>query len=346
MKRAGEDGFALVTALFFMALLALIVVVIEGWIVASVDRATSLRDRVADRAAAISALDRVGFALVNGQVGPRGYELSLEQPNTGTRTQFGINGEAPQGPFIAVDGRPYSVGAALIRVQDGSGLYDIGKAGRDTLDKLFKNYGLGEREGAALAAALFDYVGKPNDVSGLRDADYEAVGLPPPRHAPLLSPWEPLRVLRWGEASALWRGPEPLGDMLTLGPVGSLNANTAPARVLVALAGMDEREAARFVATRAQPRTNLRDVQAMTGAANTEEVEDRPLSLTPSNIMRLSVTEPGDPLRHVIGVRLTPLGPSPFRIDYAIDLPQTAGLANPGTPEPLPALPPSAPTVQ
>ena len=41
----------------------------------------------------------------------------------------------------------------------------------------------------------FDYVGKPADLraSAIRDADYRRAGLPLPRHARLLTPWELLR---------------------------------------------------------------------------------------------------------------------------------------------------------
>ena len=50
-----EDGFALVTTLWFLALLALVAVVVEGWISAALERATALQERVESRAALIGA---------------------------------------------------------------------------------------------------------------------------------------------------------------------------------------------------------------------------------------------------------------------------------------------------
>ena len=123
----------------------------------------------------------------------------------------------------------------------------------------------------------------------------------------------------------------------TLGPVGGLNVNTAPAKVLTALSGLDESEAARLVLARAaRPITDLRDIQAMAGSFNGE---DRPLAFTPSNIVRLKMTEPGEPLMLVMEIRLTPIGRAPYRVDYAFDMPVDAAARAPAAAPPPPELP-------
>src|SRR5205085_5592872 len=110
------------------------------------------------------------------------------------------------------DERPYRIGDVTVRLQDGAGLYDISNANRDTLGRLFKTYGLTTAEAERLESALFDYVGKPADLraSAIRDADYRRAGLPLPRHARLLTPWELLRILGWDQADTLWQRATPL----------------------------------------------------------------------------------------------------------------------------------------
>jgi len=60
------------------------------------------------------------------------------------------------------------------------------------------------------------------------------------------------------------------------------------------------------------------------------------LTLLPSNIIRLKLSEMDDPLVHIVSIRLTPGAAAPYRIDYVVDLPADA--ATPAAPE-APTLP-------
>jgi hypothetical protein len=343
VKNSAEHGFILVATLWFVALLAFAAVVIEGWISASLDRGAALAERVTARGALLSAEERVAFIMAGGGVSARGLELTQRD---GASDPGGGKTAAPVGPFIALDDRPYRVGDVVVRLQDGAGLYDLSSASRDTLGKLFKSYSIAGPEAEALTSALLDYVGKPADIraSSIRDADYSRAGLPLPRHAPLLTPWEPLRILGWNGVNAMWRGSASFPEIATLGPIGGLNVNTAPAQVLAALSGMDEREAERLVLSRAvAPITDLRDLNAVAGSFSGE---DRPLAFMPSNIIRLKMIEPGDPLMQIIEIRLTPLARTPYRIDYAVDLPPDAATSAINNAALLPELPTAAPALR
>ena len=70
-----EDGFALVTTLWFLALLALVAVVVEGWISAALERATALQERVESRAALIGATDHLALVMVTSGFSARGIEF-------------------------------------------------------------------------------------------------------------------------------------------------------------------------------------------------------------------------------------------------------------------------------
>ena len=329
-----EDGFALVTTLWFLALLALVAVVVEGWISAALERATALQERVESRAALIGATDHLALVMVTSGFSARGIEVvpqASEARGTGGTLP-------PRRPSIALDGRPYRLGSVTVRLQDEGGLYDLSNPARDTLEKLLLGYGVAPSVAENMTAALVSYARKPSNVRAAgasRDADYTHAGLPAPRHAPLLTPWEPYRILGWRQKDALWRGPSSLGDIVTTGPIGGLNINAAPAKILAALTGMDEREAARVVAARTlHPITELGDLPG--GLGEVAAPVDRPLTLLPSNIIRLKLSEMDDPLVHIVSIRLTPGAAAPYRIDYVVDLPADA--ATPAAPE-APTLP-------
>jgi type II secretory pathway component PulK len=335
MIRRGEEGFALVTALWFLALLALVAVIVEGWISSALDRATTLKERTASAAALNGAADRIGFMLATGGASPRGLELvPVAAKPSGAAATLPANT-----PYVALDGRPYRFGSVLLRVQDEGGLFDLHNPAREPLERLLGSYGISIPEADRLAAALALYAKKPAEgqATAITDVAYARAGLAPARYSRLLTPWELYRILGWPQAEALWHGPASFPTLVTTGPVQGLDINTAPAKVLTAFAGIDEREAARLVAGRAlSPIADLRDLQGAITAR-----EDQPLQLAPSNIVRLTLTEVSDPLAHIVSVRLTPAGPSPYQIDFAVDLPQQAE-PNPAPAIPLPDLPAAA----
>jgi type II secretory pathway component PulK len=341
VKRTGQDGFALVTTLWFVALLALVAVIVEGWISTSLDRAFALKARLAAHAELTGVGNRLAFVMLNSGFSPRGLEL-VPTVRASDAPSPAASGAAllPETPFIALDGRPYRIGNVVIRLQDEGGLYDLSNPNRQTLSRLLKSYGTSDT--GDLYAMLLDYLGKSPDLSAIptRDSEYTSAGLPAPRRASLLTPWELSRVLGWQRIGPLRSGPDPLPQLVTIGPVGGLNLNTAPARVLAAVTGMDAEEAARIIAERARrPITDPHDVASI---LEQPPGEDRPLFVMPSNLIRLTAMIAGDPLLHSVAIRLTPNGPAPYRIDYAVDLPQNATNRGPLRAEPLPELPPAA----
>ena len=328
MNRGGEEGFALVTTLWFLALLALVTVIIEGWIAASFEKATALRQRVNSDAALIGATDRLAFAMIKGGWSPRGLELAPRRATDNSAfAAFGA-GRASDMPFVALDGRPYRLGSVVARLQDEGGLFDLGNPDRLPLERLLRLYGVPVSSAERMMDALIDDLKPSANPRGAVGGgpDYARAGLPAARHARFLTPWEPYRVAGWAEQSALWQGAAALPDTVTTGPVGAINVNTAPVAVLAAITGIDEREAARVVAARAvQPIADLKDLPG--GPAAIAGTEDRPLGVQPANIIRLQLTVPDDPLAHILSLRLTPAGAAPYRIDYAIALPQSPASA-------------------
>lgn len=334
MSRRTEDGFALVGTLWFLALLGLVAVIIESWVSAALDRAIALQDRAASRVALTSATERALFLLANGTASSRGVELVPPAPSD---SAHGSGASLPSNPyFVALDGRPYRFGNITLRLQDEAGLYDLNRPSRESMLALLRSYGVPTAAAERMISAFGAYTQKSPDITARANADaaYAQAGLPLPRRAPLLTPWEFYRVLGWPQAEALWQGASPLPDIVTTGPTAALNINAAPPKVIGALTGIDEQEATRVAEHRLRsPLTDLHDLPA-----GISPREDQPLATTPSDIVRLTLTAEDDPLAHIISVQLTPGGPAPYRIRFAVDLPQSGAAAGP-VPVPLPELP-------
>jgi len=337
MTRRSDSGFALVSALWFLALLGLVAVIIESWISAALDRAAALQQRVAAGAASIGATDRTIFLLANGEASPRGVELVTAATTRPANPQAAAPNLPRNTPALALDGRPYSFGGVTLRLQDEGGLYDLSRFSRDSMRALLRGYGVSIAAADRMSAALAVYAKKPADLTARASADaaYARAGLPAPRYARLVTPWELYRVLGWSQADALWRAPSSLADRVTTGPTGGLNINTTSAEVFAALAGLDEQEAERVVASRSRaPMTDLRDLPA-----DIAHGEEQHLQTLPSGTVRLTLTVAGEPLARIVSIRLTPGGTAPYRIDFAVDLPRPAPGASTEPILPLPDLP-------
>jgi DNA uptake protein ComE-like DNA-binding protein len=326
VTRGREEGFALITTLLFVALLAFVAVIIEGWITTALSRAAGLKARVAAEQALIEATDRFIFMVLTSGFGAPGLvpAPAATAPNA-DRSRVALGSPAPKQPFIALDGRAYRMGDVVVRIQDEGGLYDLSNSSRASLAQLLHAFGVTARDSEAMAVELGQYQTEHPDVSTApgRQVAYAAADLPPPRHSRLITPWEAYRILDWPHSAALW-GTAGLPDVVTTGPVGGVGLNTAPAAVLMALTGIDEGEASRLIAVRQhEPITDLGSLlKAGTKIAASMEF---PPSVLPSNILRLRLWIAGDPLAHVVSVRLTPGAPAPYRLDFSADRPPGDG---------------------
>ena len=102
-----------------------------------------------------------------------------------------------------------------------------------------------------------------------------------------------------------------------------VGSNTAPAAVLRSIPGLDERAVERLLDYRAsQWILNKLDLERATGVALPVSLAQ--FSFFPANSLRLTLLSPHDPLAQIVAIRLNPLGPLPYRIDYRVERPQTA----------------------
>ena len=222
----------LVATLWFVALLALVAVIIGGWVERSLGRASALQDRLTARSEMIGAINRITFLMLTSYFSPRGLEIPTPEDLAGASPMdvFGFTpSDASQ--FIGLDNRPYRLGDVIIRLQDDHGLYKLNFPDVDTLGRLLAAYGVSYEDSAVLNDRLLDYIDKSPlmRLNGANADSYVRAGRPPPRNNPLLTPWEAYRVLGWDYYPNLWDSTTPLPAVATVRDIGGLNSNPTSA---------------------------------------------------------------------------------------------------------------------
>ena len=159
----------------------------------------------------------------------------------------------PVGTEIALDGRAYrGIGNAHFALQDDNGLFGVNWSTPARLERLLAQ---GGHERPVPAVALFNRIMDYQDRDNLYRLDsmeaegYLAAGMLPPTNLPLATPMELVRVAGWEQALSFLT-PIEVSDTLTVEQISVINVNTAPARVLRTLSGVDGEKAARAVAYR------------------------------------------------------------------------------------------------
>lgn len=159
----------------------------------------------------------------------------------------------PIGNEIALDARPYrGLGEARFAMQDDYGLFGVNWNPPWMLQRLLDQGGGSKTTPPqTLINRLMDYQDTDN-LYRLNSAEadgYRRAGLRPPTNRPLATPMELMRVIGWQEALA-FLSPAELNDTISSEAIAVVNVNTAPARVLRTIEGVDEDMAARVVAFR------------------------------------------------------------------------------------------------
>ncbi len=230
----------------------------------------------------------------------------------------------PVGNEISLDSRAYAgFGATAFSLQDDRGLLGVNWTPPAFMAQWWSALGFNALPSPTLSNLLLDFQDE-DDLYRLNSAEreqYESEGRRPPSNRPLASPLE-LRVVKgWDEALVSLDDSE-LMRTLTNTRTPTINLNTAPARVLRVLPGVDADIAERIVARRAiAPFVDLAAVYAFIGAVPPDEDH---LSLYPSESGTLRLWAPQGGTVQTIHWTLTPWddGGRPWRENYGLTLPQ------------------------
>lgn len=233
----------------------------------------------------------------------------------------------PVGNEVALDASVHrGLDGTRFALQDDRGLLAINWAPPALLASYLDAGRSTERPAARPFETLFNLLQDyqdPDDLYRLNSAeraDYERLSRPPPSNRTLSTPMELRRVVGWDEALADISNGD-LNDSLTVVRSAQININTAPARVLQTLPGVDEAVAQRAVAARAlAPFITLSAFYGISGAVPANEDL---LSLYPMASGTLKLWSPEGGAVKVLHWTLTPRdeGGRPWREDYEFILP-------------------------
>jgi general secretion pathway protein K len=232
----------------------------------------------------------------------------------------------PVGNEVALDSSAQQgLDGTRFSLQDDRGLLAINWAPPALLANYLDAARKAPRNGLRSAALPFETLSNllkdyqdPDDLYRLNSAErseYERLGRSPPSNRTLSTPMELRRVIGWDKALA-GISDKDLNDSLTVVRSAQINVNTAPARVLQTLPGVDASMAQRAVATRVlTPFTSLTAFYGVSGAI---PVNEDLLALYPMASGTLKLWSPEGGAVMVLHWTLTPRddGGRPWREDY------------------------------
>lgn len=344
--RSGQQGFVLVTTLWFLAILTIVAGGFAAWVNESLDQAWERRqatDALVDRRgtrdtvlfiAATRPMNAAGLALPSDGTGSSGVTIS---DDTGGDGVFGAQAP-PTGNELSLAGLPYEgVGQARFTLQDEGGLLNPNGGRPERIDRFLGLLGVEGSERAPLVDNLRDYLdeGDSKRLHGATSDDYEEAGRAPPPNRYLLSGMEAWRVLGWREHEGIWRRAR-WREHVTVTEFSGLNLNTSPPLLLRTDPLIDEDDARRLVEER-QEEAFLSPEDA---AARTDVPVDANLFAfvtNPSRHFRLTLWHDGARQGMRYHVRLTPQSEegSPWQIDhvypvdrYGLNLDEPASVDN------------------
>lgn len=231
---------------------------------------------------------------------------------------YGLGGSAKDA--ITLDDRAYrGLGNTLVRLQDNRGLINLNITSDDKLERFLNVLGVPAARRAAMIDTLRDYVDEDNlkHLNGAEAAEYAAAGMPPPRNAKLITPFEAKNILGWKEMAALWQD-NLLVNLTTTSGSFALNPNTAPWQALATINGMTPEAAKAIVRARSTaPIVHTGQVEALTGFAFSTDPFTLDFITLPTDSVRLTQQADGMGWGWQYNVTLTPVSDTaPWRIDY------------------------------
>lgn len=296
---SNRAGFVLPLAAVGVALLALALFAAAS---ALSDRSGEMRRlewnwRYALGAANLEA--RLAHLVLTEPRGPRAIDVGAEE-NAVASPRWALADRSRTSGNLVLDGRRYLFAPPsgfrfAVSVQDEAGLFNLNNNDEASTARLLTQLGVEPREAERLAAVLADFIDGDDlrRVNGAESADYAAAGLPLPRNALLTEPTETRLALDWRTNLA----PQQEALFLALTTAGEadlpFNPNTAPAQVLAALLGADQKGVNALLEARdVRTLVSGEDVSVASGA---DLLDSRvTFSPLPARDLRLTITSAGD----------------------------------------------------
>ena len=319
-----QRGFILVATLWALAALTLLASTINELVASDRELAEQTLQALQDDLDARGTTATIMYLLATSRMDHLGLILEREQrllnPDAGDRWNSGDG-------VLEVTGQAYfGLGRVRFSVQDEAAFASVNRAD-PMLVATLKHVGLTDRQINRLVPRIVDYIDRDQEVmlDGAEHYDYVRRDLAPPANWIMTSPLELKKVLGVNDllTAEQWRTLRPI---LSARLRATYNINTMPPAALAALVDGDARAVRQILAMRARAPATVRDVVVQTGR---EVPLPEDALMVPSRIFRLAVWRPGDGVRSLIGITLTPSSIfGPWRKEYSYSEPVDEGAAS------------------
>ena len=321
------NGFVLIVVLTLLVVLALLAAATATSAERAVASARQDTEKFESELAMISTRETLLLLLLTQRQTVAG--LTVNESDASATTDIPLDDPdgftaMPVGNEIRLDGTHYKgLGPVNFSLQDDRGLISLNWAPPILRRAFYKSIGAPADQWDSLDAKRLDYQ-DPDDAHRLNGAEkdhYRKAGMPPPANRTVATPLEFRRILGFDKLLATYDDAQLL-SMLTITRGSDLNINTAPAKILELLPGLDKENARRMEEMR---RTTpfMSTYQASQDFALSPVLEDGlALFAKPSGNLTLWNRHSG--ARHLLHWTLTPyeVGGPPWRIDYEVILPR------------------------
>ena len=251
-------GFVLVLVLAMLVILSLLAGSIAGVTARLRDQAQFRATRLNDSIQLASTRATVLY-LLNTQrmtIGGVTVDRNVSFGESGVRaieSDEDLMSSLPIGNEIAMDGRTYrGENAIRFALQDERGLFGVNWGAPWSLQRLLDQTKVPTKiPPQTLINRLLDYQDADDlyRINSMEADGYRRAGMPPPSNRRLATPMELFRVAGWTDALGFLT-PAELNDTISVEETSAININTAPARVLMTVQGLNAELIGRILARR------------------------------------------------------------------------------------------------
>ena len=309
-----REGFILAATLWALVALTIVAAYIDGFTETNVDNAHRTKLMLQAELDRRSTEATLLYLLATNRMSPRSLLIENEQRFSDFDTMLDDEADSE----LSLAGVRYAgLGDTAFSIQDENGLVSVNTPSDPLFGAMMKSVGVSAPDLARLIPRVADYIDLDDRLTldGAETRAYLEAELPPPPNWFLWTPMELSRVL--GAASMLdheqWRR---LRNMATTRHLLSVNFNTMPEDVAMAVFGVEREALDAFFAERAENRVASMD-QLFELTGRRPPVDPGILAVMPSYFLRITTWSRSGGARAIVGITLTPASLiAPWRTEY------------------------------
>lgn len=309
-----HQGFILAATLWALVALTIVAAYIDGFTETNVDNAHRTKLMLQAELDRRSTEATLLYLLATNRMSPRSLLIENEQRFSDFDTMLDDEADSE----LSVAGVRYAgLGDTAFSIQDENGLISVNTPRDPMFSAMMKSVGVTAPDLARLIPRVADYIDLDDRLTldGAETKAYREAELPPPPNWFLWTPMELNRVL--GAASLFdhgqWRR---LRNMATPRHLVSVNFNTMPEDVALAVFDVEREALDAFFAERAEHRVASMD-QLFELTGRRPPVDPGLLAVMPSQFLRITTWWRNGGARAIVGITLTPASLiAPWRTEY------------------------------